>query len=50
MMPKEGRMQQVEVKAQWGRARKKYGPNATDIVVTSRTNDRVGVSIVNSVT
>ena len=42
-MPKEGR-QEVEVKANWGRARKRYGPGATDIVVMSRKNDVVGVS------
>ena len=43
MLPKEGQ-QEIEIKANWGRARKQYGPNATDIVVTTRQNNTIGVS------
>lgn len=42
MMPKESR-QTIEVKANWGRARKRYGPRATDIMVRANANDNVDV-------
>lgn len=42
MIPKQSR-QLVEVKATWGRARKQFGPSATDIMVMSHTNDNIDV-------
>ena len=44
MQPKDSR-QHVEIKANWGRARKQYGPNATDIVVSAKLNPEVDVSL-----
>ena len=44
MLPKESQ-QTVEVKANWGRARKQYGPSATDIMVTTQNNQNVNVSV-----
>ena len=44
LMPKEAR-QEVEVKANWGRARKKYGPSATDLVLTGKKQRGIGVSL-----
>ncbi len=35
----------IEVKANWGRARKQYGPQATDIVVVSKKNTEIDVSL-----
>ena len=35
----------VEVRANWGRARKQYGPQATDIGVSIEKNPKVNVSI-----
>ena len=43
MQPKDSR-QNVEIKANWGRARKQYGPNATDIVVSATMNPTIDVS------
>ena len=43
MQPKDSR-QNVEIKANWGRARKQYGPNATDIVVSAKMNPEIDVS------
>ena len=42
LRPKESQ-QVIEIKARWGRARKQYGPHATDIVVTSSKNPEVDV-------
>ena len=47
LMPKEAR-QEVEVKANWGRARKKFGPSATDVIVSAKKQRGVGVSDNNS--
>nr|XP_022337319.1 uncharacterized protein LOC111133328 isoform X2 [Crassostrea virginica] len=33
----------IEIKANWGRARKQYGPAATDLVVTAPANPKVNV-------
>ena len=44
MQPKDSR-QNVEIKANWGRARKQYGPNATDIVVSAKMNPAIDVSL-----
>ncbi|XP_061182929.1 doublecortin domain-containing protein 1-like [Saccostrea echinata] len=33
----------IEIKANWGRARKQYGPSATDLVVTAPVNPTVNV-------
>lgn len=35
----------VEVRANWGRARKQYGPQATDITVDVKKNPIVDVSV-----
>jgi hypothetical protein len=35
----------VEIKANWGRARKQYGPQATDLVVSAQKNMQVDVSL-----
>ena len=43
MQPKDSR-QNVEIKANWGRARRQYGPNATDIVVSAKMNPEIDVS------
>ena len=37
-------LRQVHVKAQWGRARKRYGPHSTDIVVEAQRHPHVDVS------
>ena len=42
LRPKETQ-QMVDVKANWGRARRHYGPGATDIVVTSQKNRQIEV-------
>ncbi|ELU06637.1 hypothetical protein CAPTEDRAFT_220130 [Capitella teleta] len=42
LQPRESR-QMVEIKANWGRARKQYGPQATDLVVSSQRNSHVDV-------
>ncbi len=44
MQPKDAR-QNVEIKANWSRARKQYGPSATDITVSANKNPHVDVSI-----
>ena len=44
LKPKDSQ-QNVEIKANWGRARKQYGPRATDIVVATHKNPTVDVSI-----
>lgn len=36
----------VEIKANWGRARKQYGRHATDIVVATKQNPGVDVSFI----
>ncbi len=41
--PKESN-QNVEVKANWGRARRQYGPHATDVIVQAKKNPEVDVS------
>ena len=41
--PKDSQ-QNVEVKANWSRARKQYGNAATDIVVEQQTTPGIGVS------
>lgn len=41
-LPRDSR-QAVEVKANWGRARKQYGPQATDIMVVAKGNQHVNV-------
>lgn len=33
----------IEIKANWGRARKQYGPSATDLVVSAPVNPTVNV-------
>lgn len=38
-------VQNVKVKANWGRQRKQYGPQATDIVVRSQRNPNIDVSL-----
>ena len=43
LQPRESK-QMVEIKANWGRARKQYGPQATDLVVSSLKNTQVDVS------
>ena len=43
LQPKESKVM-IEVKANWGRARKKYGPAATDLVVHADRNPQVDVS------
>ena len=43
MKPKDA-SQYVEIKANWGRARKQYGPKATDVMVRAQYNPRVDVS------
>lgn len=37
-------MLDVEVKASWGRARREYGPSATDVRVDAKGNPKVDVS------
>ena len=44
LVPKDSRML-VEIKANWGRARKQYGPNATDLVITANKNPQIDVSL-----
>ena len=44
MQPKDAR-QNVEIKANWSRARKQYGPAATDITVSTNKNPQVDVSL-----
>lgn len=43
LQPKDVR-ETVEIKANWGRARRKYGTRATDIEVMTMPNPRVDVS------
>ena len=43
MRPKESN-QNVEIKANWGRARKQYGPRATDIIIKTMRKKEVDVS------
>ncbi|XP_041366917.1 doublecortin domain-containing protein 1-like [Gigantopelta aegis] len=39
----KGHILDIEVKANWGRARRKYGPAATEVMVTSAANPKVDV-------
>lgn len=44
----QGTREGIEIKANWSRARKQYGPTATDLVVDPSQNPKVDVSSLSS--
>ena len=45
----QGCREDIEIKANWTRARKEYGPSATDFTVNAPDNPKVNVSLLISV-
>ncbi len=49
VQPRENK-QHVEIKANWSRTRKRYGPTATDLVVSTNKNPEIDVSVARRMT